>query len=162
MARKYASVINPLSQQWLRWSFFILMFIVTLTGFAQMPIFKRYYIADIPGLGWLNQFYVTHLLHYLGAVFLLGVFAYAAVTFILVERKTKTLTTSGHMRIGLLFGLVITGGLMVLRNYVWNPYPPKWIVFLDLAHLSLALLWILAGAFWLLTQKRWVASRKKV
>ena len=36
-----------------RYFFLATVFFLTLTGFGQMPIFKRYYIADIPGLGWL-------------------------------------------------------------------------------------------------------------
>ena len=37
-----------------RWFYLISVFFLALSGFGQMPIFKRYYIADIPGLGWLN------------------------------------------------------------------------------------------------------------
>ena len=39
--------------QSVRWFYLTTVFFLTLTGFGQMPIFKRYYIADIPGLGWL-------------------------------------------------------------------------------------------------------------
>jgi len=35
----------------LRWIYLTTTFLLVLTGFGQMPIFKRYYIADIPGLG---------------------------------------------------------------------------------------------------------------
>ena len=34
-----------------------------LTGMGQMPIFSRYYIADIPGLGWLGDYRVTAAAH---------------------------------------------------------------------------------------------------
>ncbi|MDJ0667751.1 MAG: hypothetical protein QNJ61_10750, partial [Desulfobacterales bacterium] len=50
-----------------------LLVFMGLSGFGQMPIFKRYYIADLPGLGWLAQFYTTHYIHYLGAILLLGI-----------------------------------------------------------------------------------------
>ena len=50
--------------------YLFLLFMMGLTGFGQMPIFKRYYIADIPGLAWTAKFYVTHYLHYLGAILL--------------------------------------------------------------------------------------------
>ncbi len=48
------------------------LFFITLSGFGQMPIFKRYYIADTPGLGWLAQFYVTHIIHYISATVLIA------------------------------------------------------------------------------------------
>ena len=60
----------------LRWIYLTTTFFLVLTGFGQMPIFKRYYIADIPGLGWLAEFFVTHYIHYLGAIVLLGLIAY--------------------------------------------------------------------------------------
>ncbi|MCP4020290.1 MAG: hypothetical protein GY729_00480, partial [Desulfobacteraceae bacterium] len=56
--------------------YFITIFFITLTGFAQMPIFKRYYIADIPGLGWLAKFYVNHSLHYIFAAILIAFTTY--------------------------------------------------------------------------------------
>ncbi len=59
--------------------YLLLLFVMGLTGFGQMPIFKRYYIADIPGLAWLADFYATHYIHYIGAVILFGFFVYAAV-----------------------------------------------------------------------------------
>ncbi len=31
----------------------IILIFITVSGFAQMPVFKRYYIADIPGFSWL-------------------------------------------------------------------------------------------------------------
>jgi len=37
------SKMHPVS----RYGYTGLLFLLTLTGFAQMPIFKRYYIADI-------------------------------------------------------------------------------------------------------------------
>ena len=62
-----------------RYVYLITVFLLTLTGFGQMPVFKRYYIADIPGLGWLAQFYVTHYIHYLGAIVFLALLAYLVV-----------------------------------------------------------------------------------
>ena len=59
-----------------RTGYIMLVFMMALTGFGQMPIFKRYYIADIPGLGWLAAYWVTHYIHYLGAALLLGIGAY--------------------------------------------------------------------------------------
>ena len=52
----------------IRYLYLISLFFLVLTGFGQMPVFKRYYIADIPGLGWLAQFFVTHYMHYLFAI----------------------------------------------------------------------------------------------
>ena len=52
------------SDGFLKYSYVAILSFLTLSGFGQMPIFKRYYIADIPGLGWLAKFYITHYIHY--------------------------------------------------------------------------------------------------
>ena len=52
------------------------IFVMALTGFGQMPIYKRYYMSDIPGFGWLADFYITRYVHYLGAAMLLALLSY--------------------------------------------------------------------------------------
>ena len=37
-------------QRILRWLYVLTLIVMGFTGFGQMPIFKRYYIADIPGI----------------------------------------------------------------------------------------------------------------
>jgi hypothetical protein len=133
---------------------------LTLTGFAQMPIFKRYYIADIPGLGWLSQFYVTHYLHYLFAVVLLGLAAYATVDYLLAKRKFFKISTTGVVKVGILAGLVITGLLLAVRNLPGPRFTPGLIVFLDLAHMALVVVFIGTAAYGVLTKTPWLFPRK--
>ena len=88
-------VVDTKSRQWLQLSFSALLFMATLTGFGQMPIFKRYYIADIPGLGWLAQFYVTHFLHYLFGTLILSLLSYVVADWILIPSNRRRLSASG-------------------------------------------------------------------
>ena len=41
------------STRWLLWLYGTTVVISLFTGFGNMPLWGRYYIADIPGLGWL-------------------------------------------------------------------------------------------------------------
>ena len=132
--------------------------LLALTGFAQMPIFKRYYIADIPGLGWLAQFYLTHLMHYALAALLLGIVAYTAFDFILDRSGSRRLTASGWMRAVILAGLVITGGLRVIKNFSGVYMSAGWIVFLDMLHLALVMAYLLAALYALIGKKRWTST----
>ena len=66
---------------------YISLFFLTLSGFAQMPIFKRYYLADLPGLGWLDQFYVTHFIHYLFAPVFIGYITFAILDYFLTRKS---------------------------------------------------------------------------
>ncbi len=65
----------------------IILFFITLSGFAQMPIFERYHISNIPGFGWLADFYVTHLVHYAFATVLIAWGGYRMMTGLILKIK---------------------------------------------------------------------------
>ena len=50
-----------------------------ITGMGQMPFYKRYKIADLPGLGWLGSYEITLWLHYFFAMVLMGAVMYHLV-----------------------------------------------------------------------------------
>ncbi len=131
--------------------------VLALSGFAQMPIFKRYYIADVPGFGWLAQYYVTHLMHYLGAAILLGLIAYA-VTAWLAGRPRPVLTGSGMVRAVLLVGLLITGVARVVKNFSGVYMSAGAIVFLDMLHIALVMGYIVAAVWAAVGKKRWTTA----
>ena len=132
---------------------------MALTGFGQMPIFKRYYIADIPGLGWLAQFYVTHYIHYLAAIIFLALVAYVIVDHLMLQKKQLRLTASGYVRGAILAGIMVSGLFLVVRNLSGSRFAPEFIIFLDLAHLGLVMSFLLAAAYCLIRKKGWVAQR---
>ena len=140
------------------------LFTVTLlafSGFGQMPIFKRYYIADIPGLGWLAEFYVTHFIHYACAALLLGLMAYRLSGFLLADRKNSSITLSGYIRGLILFIVVVTGIFLTLKNIPGTWFPPGLIIFLDISHLGFVFLYLLMVVFCLRLKKHWTAEIKK-
>ena len=147
------------SSRSVRYVYLISVFLLTLTGFGQMPIFKRYYIADIPGLGWLAQFYVTHYIHYLAAVLFLALAAYLIVDHLILQKKHLRLTASGYVRGAILAGIMVSGLFLVIRNLSGSRFAPEFIIFLDLAHLGLVMSFLLAGAYCLIRKRRWVARR---
>jgi hypothetical protein len=147
------------SNRSVRYVYLITVILLTLTGFGQMPIFKRYYIADIPGLGWLAQFYVTHYIHYLAAILFLALVAYVIVDHLMLQKKQLRLTASGYVRGAILAGIMVSGLFLVVRNLSGSRFAPEFIIFLDLAHLGLVMSFLLAGAYCLIRKRRWVAQR---
>jgi len=131
--------------------------LLTLTGFAQMPIFKRYYIADIPGLGWLAAYFVTHWLHYAGAAMLLGLLGYAVADASIHRRWPLKAGGNGWTQTALLLGLAVTGALRVIKNYEGYTLSEGWIVYLDIAHLTLAMALLSGG----LSAVAWRAIRRR-
>ena len=113
--------------------------VLAFTGFGQMPLYKRYYISDIPGLGWSADFYTTHLLHYIFSALLLGIAAYVVVDYLLLKKRHTTLTLSGIIRSAILAGLVVTGLLLVIYNFS-GVFFSTWVAFaLLVSHMMLAM-----------------------
>ena len=147
------------SNRIIRYVYLFTVFFLLLTGFGQMPIFKRYYIADIPGFGWLGQFYVTHYIHYLAAVLILALVSYMIIDYLVLQKKSTRLTASGFVRGIILMGILVSGIFLVLRNLAGSRFAPEFIIFLDLAHLGLVMTFLIVVSYCLVRKKRWVELR---
>ena len=142
-----------------RWLYLTTTFFLVLTGFGQMPIFKRYYVADIPGLGWLAEFFVTHFIHYLGAIVLLALTAYMVMDHLILKRNSRRLKASGFVRMAVLAGILVSGALLVMRNLTGSNFAPGFIIFMDLTHLGLVMLFLLVSLYCLISKKQWTSER---
>lgn len=110
-----------------RWT----MAALAISGVAQMPIFKRYYIADVPGLGWTADYYFTHKMHYVAAAVLL---------FWLARRLlSEGVSSLGAGRLTLLAVLVATGVPRVLKNMPDVSFSPTATMLIDWSHLAAAM-----------------------
>lgn len=145
-----------LPSRWIRSGFLASLFFSTLTGFAQMPIFKRYYIADMPGLGWLAEFHTTYTLHYISAALFIALGVFLVVDYLLLHRKTLRVTLLGYARAGLLFMIAASGVLLAYRNLPGYRFSPLFVVGLDFAHLGLVVVFLMAGLAALVSRKGWV------
>jgi len=143
----------------LRWIYILTFTVMAFTGFGQMPIFKRYYISDIPGMGWSADFYLTHYIHYLGAIFLIGLIAYIIADYILSGRKEFGLTSSAYIRIALLGAIVITGVFRVLKNLPDVVFSPGFTLFIDISHLGFMMLYLLTALIFSIMKSGWVVRK---
>ncbi|MBW2177885.1 MAG: FeS-binding protein [Deltaproteobacteria bacterium] len=139
--------------------YLLLLFVMGLTGFGQMPIFKRYYIADIPGLAWLADFYATHYIHYIGAVILFGFFVYAAVVYFGLMRKQFRLTRAAYVRIALLAAIAITGIFRVLKNLPDVVFSPLFTMVIDISHLAFMMFLMVFGIIFMISKKGWLDKK---
>ena len=131
----------------------ITLFFIALSGFAQMPIFKRYYIADIPGFGWLAQYYVTHIMHYIAAGILIGLVVYIVLDFIFNSAKYNKITFTDYFKIFTIAGLIISGSFMVYKNLSGIYFSHNFIIALDILHISFCMM-LLAVSFYTLIQRK--------
>jgi small-conductance mechanosensitive channel len=142
-----------------RWFYLITVFFLTLSGFGQMPIFKRYYTADIPGLGWLAEFFITHYIHYLAAILFLAFTAYMVIDYLLLKRKFRQMTTTGYVRSVLLAGILASGIFLVIRNLAGSNFSSGFIIFLDICHLGLVMAFLFVSLYCLVFKKHWTTVR---
>ena len=109
----------------------LVMAVLAVSGMAQMPIFKRYRIADVPGLAWTADFFFTHWLHILGA---------AALLFLLGRLAGRGgLLRLGKMRGGFLLVLVGTGVARLAKNLPGVSFDPTATMLVDWIHLGAAM-----------------------
>ena len=69
---------------YIRWTAMAAVTALAVTGFGQMPLYKRYYVSSIPGLGWTADYYITHNIHYIGAVILISIMHQLDVSYFVV------------------------------------------------------------------------------
>ncbi|WP_051445460.1 hypothetical protein [Desulfocurvus vexinensis] len=113
------------------------------TGAGQMPIFKRYYLADLPGLAWTADYMLLHTAHtLLAAVFLAWAGAWAGAWLVRRERVAAL----GAWRVAVVAGLAATGLARVVKNLSGVWLPPDLVLAVDWAHLALALAFGALGA----------------
>ncbi|WP_320044518.1 FeS-binding protein [uncultured Desulfobacter sp.] len=132
--------MNSLFPRWLNRIMLAVMTLLALTGLAQMPIFKRYYIADIPGLGWLAAFYTTHKIHYIAAAVFLVLLFWMATVYLLNHRKNWRPTVMGQVRLAILVMIVVTGILRTVKNLPAHGFSPIAVMAVDWIHLAAVML----------------------
>jgi len=98
-------------------------------------------------------------LHYLGAIFLLGLIAYVILDYILSGRKKFSLTASAYVRIALLGGIVVTGIFRVMKNLPDVVFSPGFTLFIDISHLGFMMVYIFSALFFLIIKSGWVVRK---
>jgi len=144
----------------LRVLFALCVAVLAVTGFGQMPIFKRYYLADLPGLGWLAEYYVTHTIHYIAAAVFLALVFYLATSYLRRWRPSLRITTWGSLRIVVIAVIAASGILRVLKNRPDVFLSPEAVFLIDLVHLGAVILWGLLALGARITRRRpYLAAR---
>lgn len=147
--------MNSSLNKTMRWLYLAMMTLIAFTGFGQMPIFKRYYLSDVPGLGWSADFYTTINLHYLGSILLLAVLVYLAVNY-LASSSRRRLSSSGWIRLGLLSAILFSGVFMLLKNQPGSVFSQNLIIVMNLAHLVSTMAFLFYSLYCVIRKKNWL------
>ena len=127
----------------LGWLYRLAMGVAIFTGMGQMPILKRYYVTDLPLMGWSENFYTLSDLHYLAAAMLLFLLAWR-LTIGRGQGRTWSwgpLSWWGWLLLAL---LVVSGAAKVMRNSGYY-LSPLTLMYLDFIHLGSAMAFMFTG-----------------
>lgn len=136
-----------------RWLYGLATGLALFSGLAQMPMMKRYYLADLPGLAWTDNFYVTSNLHYLAASLLLAILAWRLGLSLRQTGGAWTWGPRGWWGWGLLTVLVVSGAAKVINNAGLH-LAPDLLRALTLTHLGAAMVFLITGLLSLLRGRR--------
>jgi hypothetical protein len=145
-----------------KWTYMLAMLTAIFSGFGNMPLYGRYYVADIPGFAWTRNFFVNLNIHYLSGAVLLGLAAYLTIVYLQRGNNAVRLSASGVVRVVLLGLALISGVLAALKNLPTVNLPMAGLMAVAFIHLGAVMgALLLSLACWLL-KKPWlvVVSRR--
>lgn len=123
--------------RWVTRLFIFAMTMLAATGMMQMPLAKRYYVTEIPGMAWTGDFFLVHKLHYVFAAILLFVVGIVVVNWLLQWRDQLALTPLGKARVVVVTGLIVSGGFRVYRNLPDITLDPALVMLIEWVHFGL-------------------------
>ncbi len=141
--------------RFLGWMYRITICVIVFTGFGNLPLWKRYYIADIPGFGWTGDFIVNLQVHYVAGSLLLFLAAYFLVARVFPGKSGFRLTKTGVVRVAMLWLVLITGVFMAFKNLSGAHFSFTGSALLTLVHLISASLFTVFSLGCLVARKRW-------
>jgi hypothetical protein len=147
---------------WLGWCYGVALVLALFTGFGNMPLYRRYYLADIPGLGWSGNFFTNLYVHYLAVTVLLALSVYLCLVFWKLKRRNYSLTGSGLARIIALCLVLISGVIMALKNLPGVLIPFPLVAALTLWHMALAMVAAALIALSAILRWPWAIARQRI
>lgn len=126
---------------------------LVFSGFGQMPIFKRYYLADLPGMAWSADYYVTLVIHYLAVAAFLALSTYYVVIRA-ARRRLWPDNGPAWVRTVIFTVMIATGSVLLARNLPWIHVPPQIIVFATFTHVAGTMTFLIMAATYFRFGKR--------
>jgi hypothetical protein len=144
-----------------QWVYGIILAAMVFTGFGQMPMYKRYYVSAIPGMGWSADYYVTLAIHYIGAALLLAFLGYVVGDYLFAGRKAFRVTPSGYTRAAFLAALLVTGVFRVLKNLPDFDFSAGFTMLVDISHMVFMMGYgVVSLVFWRM-KAPWIAAKAR-
>lgn len=130
--------------------------VALFTGIGNMPMWGRYFVADIPGFGWSGNFFINLYIHYLSGALLLAISTYYIILYSGRPNRRMDLSLSGAIRATLLGLALVSGVLSALKNLPLPDLPLAGLMALIFVHLGTAMAYCFFSVLFWLMKKPWL------
>ena len=135
--------------------------VAIFSGFGNMPIYGRYFIADLPGLGWADDFFLNLHIHYLSGAVLLMIATFFAIIYRRRLSGAARLSRVG-VTLTVLVGLVLASGLLsAAKNLPAINLSMGSLMVIVFIHLGAAMALILVTLWSWILKKRWLSETRE-
>jgi hypothetical protein len=121
----------------------ILLLVVSALG--QMPLFKRYYLSDMPGLGWTADYLAVYHLHY-GAAIVMAFLIPLGISRGFFAGGEQGADSAALRAVNIVFALFFGGVIVkIAAGSLGSTLPQTAAVMINMAHLALTFIFILVS-----------------
>lgn len=99
---------HKLAIRFVHWVTALSILLLFFSGFGQMPIYKRYFVDQLPGLSWSSDFLITLNIHYYAAMVLIFISFYY-LSYLYLTRQWDIVPSKGDFRQSLLIFASLIG-----------------------------------------------------
>lgn len=146
---------NPIERAWLKYLFGLTAIVAIFTGFGNMPLYGRYYVADVPYLGWTGDFIVNVKVHTIAGAMLLTIALYFLIVYLLMRSRGVHLTRTGFIQIPILWLVLMSGVVMAIKNLPGVVFDQPVLMAMNFLHMGSAVLFILVSLIGLVYRGQW-------
>ena len=139
-----------------RWVYRVALILALFTGFGNMPLYGRYYVADVPWLTWSGDFITNVKVHYMAGAILLAIGVYYLFGYFWYYERRRKVTATGKVRAFLLVLTLLSGIVMAIKNLPGVVFPLDLLVGMNFLHMGSALFLMLVTLVAIVMRSKWV------
>ncbi len=117
---------------------------------------RRYYVNEVPGLGWTANFYTSLEIHYYSAMVLLFVLFYFGTGYFFSKAWKGRLSRSGVVRAALLAAVLVSGLFLLLDNLPGISFSQNFLIVTDLINIGAVMVFLIYALVCLITGSKWL------
>lgn len=140
----------------MKWFYGIALMVSIFTGFGNMPLYGRFFISDIPGFGWSDDFFILLYVHYLSGAALLTISTYFLILYSRRLSAVARLSFAGIARATVLCLVFMTGIMSAVKNLPSVNLPMAALITVAFTHLGAAMIFILLSISFRIFKKPWL------